>query len=93
MALAIDDLKLVSSGKVREAYEYGDDLLLVASDRISIYDVILPDEIPQKGVVLTSMSNFWFDRTWSIQDWFCHRFNRDRRCGLSLLNRCWQNGW
>jgi len=66
MAPTLDDLELVSSGKVREAYRYEDDLLLVASDRISIYDVILPDEIPQKGEVLTAMSGFWFERTAGI---------------------------
>jgi phosphoribosylaminoimidazole-succinocarboxamide synthase len=66
MGPALDDLKLVSSGKVREVYEADDDLLMVASDRISIYDVILPDQIPDKGRVLTGMSAFWFDQTSAI---------------------------
>lgn len=66
MANSIDDLKLVNSGKVREIYEIGDDLLLVASDRISIYDVIMPTAIPDKGKVLTQMSNFWFENTGHI---------------------------
>ncbi len=66
MAQKIDDLKLHSSGKVREIYEIEDDLLLVASDRISIYDVIMPTRIPDKGKVLTQMSNFWFENTSGI---------------------------
>jgi phosphoribosylaminoimidazole-succinocarboxamide synthase len=54
----------VGSGKVRELYELGDDrLLLVASDRISTFDVVLPTEIPDKGRVLTGLSGFWFART------------------------------
>ena len=54
----------VGSGKVRELYALDDDrLLLVASDRISTFDVILPTEIPDKGRVLTGLSGFWFART------------------------------
>ena len=54
----------VASGKVREIYALGDDrLLLVASDRISTFDVVLPSEIPDKGRVLTGLSAFWFART------------------------------
>ena len=54
----------VASGKVREIYELGPDrLLLVASDRISTFDVVLPTEIPDKGRVLTGLSAFWFTRT------------------------------
>jgi phosphoribosylaminoimidazole-succinocarboxamide synthase len=54
----------VGSGKVRELYELDDDrLLLVASDRISTFDVVLPTEIPEKGRVLTGLSGFWFART------------------------------
>jgi phosphoribosylaminoimidazole-succinocarboxamide synthase len=54
----------LGSGKVRELYELGDDrLLLVASDRISTFDVVLPTEIPDKGRVLTGLSGFWFART------------------------------
>jgi phosphoribosylaminoimidazole-succinocarboxamide synthase len=60
-APALADLKLHSRGKVREMYEIEDDLLMVASDRISAYDVILPDPIPDKGAVLTQMSIFWFE--------------------------------
>jgi len=54
------------SGKVRELYDFGDQLLLVASDRISAFDVIMPTPIPDKGRVLTGLSLFWFDRTAGI---------------------------
>jgi len=60
-AASIAELRLHSRGKVREIYEIGDGLLMVASDRISAYDVILPDPIPDKGAVLTQMSVFWFE--------------------------------
>src|SRR5687767_444015 len=54
----------LGSGKVRELYALGDDrLLLVASDRISTFDVVLPTEVPDKGRVLTGLSAFWFART------------------------------
>jgi phosphoribosylaminoimidazole-succinocarboxamide synthase len=57
----------VGSGKVRELYALDDErLLLVASDRISTFDVVLPTEIPDKGKVLTGLSAFWFDRTREI---------------------------
>lgn len=57
----------VRSGKVRDLFAVGDDrLLLVASDRISAFDVVLPTPIPDKGRVLTGLSRFWFDRTTSI---------------------------
>jgi phosphoribosylaminoimidazole-succinocarboxamide synthase len=63
MPKALADLKLHSSGKVREMYELDGDLLMVASDRISAYDVVMPDPIPDKGKVLTQMSVFWFETT------------------------------
>jgi phosphoribosylaminoimidazole-succinocarboxamide synthase len=57
----------VASGKVRELYELDNErLLLTASDRISVFDVVLPTEIPDKGRVLTGLSGFWFSRTKSI---------------------------
>src|SRR3989338_745837 len=49
-------------GKVRDIYDLGDSLLIVATDRISVFDVILPTGIPDKGKVLTKISNFWFDK-------------------------------
>ena len=61
------DHLLVASGKVREIYDLGDEtLLLVASDRISAFDVILPTPIPDKGRVLTGMTRFWLERTGHI---------------------------
>src|SRR6187402_3378826 len=55
--------KHIASGKVREIFDLGDALLLVASDRLSAFDVILPDGIPGKGAILTQMSNWWFSQT------------------------------
>ena len=66
MTTALADLKLHATGKVREMYEVDGDLLMVASDRISAYDVVLPTPIPDKGKVLTQMSVFWFDTTGHI---------------------------
>ncbi|HSI79187.1 MAG TPA: phosphoribosylaminoimidazolesuccinocarboxamide synthase [Solirubrobacterales bacterium] len=66
MPPALSDLRLHSSGKVREMYELDGDLLMVASDRISAYDVVLPTPIPDKGRVLTQMSIFWFETTEDI---------------------------
>ena len=63
----MSDLVLLASGKVREIYALDDDrLLLVASDRISTFDVVLPTPIPDKGRVLTGLSAFWFSRTREI---------------------------
>ena len=59
-------LELLAKGKVREIYDLGDDLLMVASDRISTYDVVHPTEIPDKGKVLTGLSVLWFDLTAAI---------------------------
>ena len=56
----------VSSGKVREIYDCGDTLVMVASDRISAFDIILKSLIPNKGKILTGMSEFWFDFTKDI---------------------------
>lgn len=54
-------MKHIHSGKVRDLYEDGDDLILVASDRVSVYDVSLPTPIPDKGALLTQLSVWWFD--------------------------------
>jgi phosphoribosylaminoimidazole-succinocarboxamide synthase len=59
-------LPLLAKGKVREIYDLGDDLLMVASDRISTYDVVHPTPIPDKGNVLTGLSVLWFDLTGGI---------------------------
>ena len=55
-------LKLRGRGKVRDIYELGDQLLIVATDRLSAFDVVLPTPIPDKGKVLTQISLFWFDK-------------------------------
>lgn len=60
------ELTLLKRGKVRDLYDLGDSLLMVATDRISAYDVILPDPIPDKGKILTQISVFWFDRMASV---------------------------
>ena len=59
----IPNLKKFKSGKVREVYDLGDQYLFVASDRISAFDVVMPDGIPNKGQVLNMISKFWFNRT------------------------------
>lgn len=59
----LDTLPLVRQGKVRDCYQFGDDLLFIASDRISAFDVILPSAIPGKGAVLNQLSGFWFEKT------------------------------
>ena len=64
--VTLDGLKLRSQGKVRDIYEAADRLLMVASDRISTYDVVHPTPIPDKGRVLTGVSAFWFERTADI---------------------------
>ena len=64
MALVKTDLpgvKLHGRGKVRDIYDLGDHFLIIATDRLSAFDVVLPTPIPNKGKVLTQMSAFWFD--------------------------------
>ena len=62
LQLDLPGIPKVRSGKVREMFDLGDRLLMVASDRISAYDVVMPNGIPRKGEVLTLFSHFWFDR-------------------------------
>ena len=57
----IPGLKLVNRGKVRDVYDLGDALLFIATDRLSAFDVVLPNGIPGKGRVLTQISLFWFN--------------------------------
>ncbi len=92
----ISGLPLFSRGKVREMYDLGNQLLMVASDRISCFDVVLPTEIPGKGKVLTALSEHWFTvmadlaphhmLTTNVDDFpaICHRY-RDRLEGRSML--------
>ena len=61
--ISIPELPLYKKGKVREVYEIEDKLLIVASDRISAFDYVLPSLIPDKGKILTQLSKFWFDFT------------------------------
>jgi phosphoribosylaminoimidazole-succinocarboxamide synthase len=62
LQLDLPGIKKVRSGKVREVFDLGDRFLLVASDRISAFDVIMPNGIPRKGEVLTQLSHFWFGK-------------------------------
>src|SRR5581483_11155400 len=62
LSLDLPGIRKVASGKVREIFDLGEHLLLVATDRISAFDCILPNPIPDKGAVLTSISAFWFQR-------------------------------
>ena len=59
-------LTLVNRGKVRDLYDLGDSLLIVSTDRLSAFDVIMPNGVPRKGEVLTKISGFWFSRTQDI---------------------------
>lgn len=63
---AFETLTLRGRGKVRDIYDLGDSLLIVATDRISAFDVVMPNPIPDKGRVLTQLSKFWFDLTSEI---------------------------
>ena len=60
------NLKLKGRGKVRDIYDLGDQLLIVATDRMSAFDVVMPNPIPDKGRILTQLSKFWFDLTKKI---------------------------
>src|SRR3954467_5419556 len=67
-ATSIDNVAFprIASGKVREIFDLGDALLLSATDRLSAFDVVLPDGIPGKGAILTQMSNWWFAQTTGV---------------------------
>ncbi len=56
-----EDLNLVKRGKVRDIYDLGENLLMVATDRISAFDVVMPDPVPDKGIILTGISLYWFE--------------------------------
>lgn len=72
--LQLPGIRHLKSGKVRELFDLGTSLLLVATDRISAFDCVMPDGIPGKGRILTSLSHFWFDRT---EHWLPnHRISR-----------------
>ena len=69
-SIDLPGIKKLRSGKVREVFDLGETLLFVATDRISAFDVILPDPIPQKGAVLSQISTFWFKRFGEIDNHF-----------------------
>ncbi len=79
------DLPLVRRGKVREVYELGDDLLIIATDRISAFDVVMANGIPDKGRVLNQMSAYWFERLHTICP--SHFINADDRAVADRLGR------
>jgi phosphoribosylaminoimidazole-succinocarboxamide synthase len=92
----IAGVKKLKSGKVREVFDLGDALLFVATDRISAFDVILPNPIPEKGRVLTALSEFWFGKTRPIVenhfitsdlDGQAHRFPRLAAAGPAALQQ------
>ena len=68
--LELPGIKKLRSGKVREVFDLGETLLFVATDRLSAFDVILPDPIPHKGAVLNQLSAFWFKRSDKIDNHF-----------------------
>ena len=85
-------MELVHSGKVRDVYADGDDLILVASDRVSVYDVVLPTPIPDKGAVLTRLSLWWFEQLADVMP--NHVISRDRRARPSGAGgRSGAGGW
>jgi phosphoribosylaminoimidazole-succinocarboxamide synthase len=69
-SIDLPGIKKLRSGKVREVFDLGDTLLFVATDRLSAFDVILPDPIPKKGAVLNQLSAFWFKRFDEIDNHF-----------------------
>ena len=94
----IPELKFLRSGKVRDLYEVDDDhLLLVASDRISAFDCVMPNTIPRKGQVLTQLSQFWFSKFADIvpnhlQATKLNEFPADLLARLSESSRAYLNG-
>jgi len=81
----VETVRHVASGKVREVYATGgDELLLVATDRISTYDVVHPTPVPDKGRILTGLSAFWFDRLRGVTPH--HLISADRRAAIDGLD-------
>src|SRR3954466_9660864 len=69
-SIDLPGIKKLRSGKVREVFDLGDTLLFVVTDRISAFDVVLPDPIPHKGAVLNQISAFWFKRFGNVANHF-----------------------
>jgi phosphoribosylaminoimidazole-succinocarboxamide synthase len=96
-SIDLPGIKKLRSGKVREVFDLGETLLFVATDRLSAFDVILPDPIPQKGAVLNQLSAFWFKRFDKIDNHFVTanfdafpqelRQFRDQLAGRSMIVR------
>jgi phosphoribosylaminoimidazole-succinocarboxamide synthase len=96
-SIDLPGIKKLRSGKVREVFDLGETLLFVATDRLSAFDVILPDPIPDKGAVLNQLSAFWFERFRKIDDHFVTadfeefpqelRAFRDQLAGRSMIVR------
>ncbi len=90
--MKIEELKLVKQGKVRDVYSYNENLLFVATDRISAFDIVLGSEIPDKGKVLNLISAFWFKKTSHIVknhmiEWDFNRFPEELKQYEYLKNR------
>jgi phosphoribosylaminoimidazole-succinocarboxamide synthase len=96
-SIDLPGIKKLRSGKVREVFDLGETLLFVATDRLSAFDVILPDPIPHKGAVLNQLSAFWFERFRKIDNHFVKadfdefpqelRPFRDQLAGRSMIVR------
>jgi phosphoribosylaminoimidazole-succinocarboxamide synthase len=96
-SIDLPGIKKLRSGKVREVFDLGETLLFVATDRLSAFDVILPDPIPHKGAVLNQLSAFWFERFRKIDNHFVTadfdefpqelRPFRDQLAGRSMIVR------
>lgn len=96
--IGLTELPLVARGKVREIYDLGDRLLIVATDRLSAFDVVMQEPIPGKGIVLSTLSAFWFERLGGIvpnhllsddpEDWPWELWpHLDRLAGRTMLVR------
>ncbi len=95
-----NDIKLARRGKVRDVYDLGEALLFVASDRISAFDVIMEEAVPEKGKILSRISSFWFENTKHIIDnhlistnidefpSICHKYKDDLDGRSMLVKKC-----
>lgn len=95
-----EDIKLARRGKVRDVYDLGDSLLIIASDRISAFDVIMDDSVPAKGKILSQISLYWFEQTKSIIDNHlisvqvdeypdvCHKYRAQLEGRSMLVKKC-----